>query len=170
MQPLESNRQMRLTSYTDYSLRTLMYLGLNRDRLVTINDIADLHGISKNHLTKVVHQLGLSGTVQTVRGRNGGLKLNMEPEDINIGDVVRNSETDFFMAECFDRSNNSCAYAPACILKNVLGKATAAYLSVLDGVTLADLIKKDPARGNRKPAPAQTTFSVDSLKRAQRQK
>jgi Rrf2 family nitric oxide-sensitive transcriptional repressor len=86
---------MRLTAYTDYALRTLMYLATNRDRLVTISEIADVHGISKNHLMKVVHQLGLSGMVETVRGRNGGLRLNHEPAEINIGEVVRNSETDF---------------------------------------------------------------------------
>lgn len=140
---------MRLTAYTDYTLRVLMYLGLNRDRLVTIQDIADLHGISKNHLMKVVHQLGLSGMVETVRGRNGGLKLNKEPADINIGEVVRSTETDFFMAECFDRENNSCVYAPSCALKGALRSATLAYLAVLDGVTLDDLIKKDGRRGNR---------------------
>ncbi|MFI4940883.1 MAG: RrF2 family transcriptional regulator [Burkholderiales bacterium] len=143
---------MRLTIYTDYTLRTLMHLGLNQDRLVTINDIAETHGISKNHLMKVVHQLGLSGMVETVRGRNGGLKLNKDPADINIGEIVRHSENDFYMAECFDRANNACVYAPACILKGVLGSATAAYLAVLDGVTLNDLITKDAPRGNRKPA------------------
>ena len=140
---------MKLTDYTDYTLRTLMYLGYNRDRLVTIQDIADLHGISKNHLMKVVHQLGLSGMVETVRGRNGGIKLNKEPADINIGVVVRNTETDFDMAECFDRENNSCVYSPSCTLKGVLGSATAAYLAVLDGVTLDDILKKDAKRGSR---------------------
>jgi Rrf2 family nitric oxide-sensitive transcriptional repressor len=143
---------MRLTIYTDYTLRTLMYLGLNQDRLVTINDIAETHGISKNHLMKVVHKLGLSGMVETVRGRNGGLKLNKEPADINIGEVVRHSENDFYMAECFDRENNACVYAPACVLKGVLGAATAAYLAVLDGFTLSDLISKEAPRGNRKSA------------------
>ena len=69
---------MRLTHYTDYSLRTLMYLGLNRDRLVTIQDIAEVYGISKNHLMKVVHQLGLAGLIETIRGRNGGLRLKIE--------------------------------------------------------------------------------------------
>jgi Rrf2 family transcriptional regulator, nitric oxide-sensitive transcriptional repressor len=136
---------MRLTSYTDYTLRTLMYLGMNRDRLVTIQDIAGLHGISKNHLMKVVHQLGLSGMVETVRGRNGGLKLKKEPAEINIGEVVRNTETDFFMAECFDRESNACVYAPSCALKGVLATATAAYLAVLDGATLDDLIRRDGA-------------------------
>jgi len=140
---------MRLTAYTDYALRILMHLGINRDRLVTIQDIADLHGISKNHLMKVAHQLGLSGVVETVRGRNGGLKLNREPADINIGEVVRKTETDFFMAECFDRENNRCVYTPSCILKDVLRSATAAYLDVLDGVTLEDLIRKKSGRANK---------------------
>ena len=143
---------MRLTAYTDYTLRTLMYLGCNRDRLATIQDIAALHGISKNHLMKVAHQLGLTGMVETVRGRNGGLMLNKEPAEINIGKVVRNTETDFFMAECFDRTRNACIYAPACALKGVLSAATAAYLQVLDAVTLEDLIGKNPARGNRRAA------------------
>jgi Rrf2 family protein len=98
---------MRLTSFTDYSLRTLLYLAANRDRLVTIQDIADLHVISKNHLMKVVYQLGLAGLVETVRGRNGGLRLGKEPKDINIGALVRATETDFFMAECFDRSTDA---------------------------------------------------------------
>ena len=142
---------MRLTIYTDYTLRTLMYLGLNRDRLVTINDIAEIHGISKNHLMKVVHQLGLSGMVETVRGRNGGLRLNQDPSDINIGEVVRGSETDFYMAECFDRESNSCVYSPGCVLKGVLSSATAAYLAVLDDVTLNDLIKNESFRTARKP-------------------
>ncbi|WP_025915649.1 Rrf2 family transcriptional regulator [Herminiimonas sp. CN] len=134
---------MRLTAYTDYTLRTLMHLGLNRDKLVTIQDIADIHGISKNHLMKVVHQLGMTGMVETVRGRNGGLRLNKEPADINIGEVVRNTETDFFMAECFSPENFQCGYASDCTLKGVLHAATTAYLDVLDGVTLENLIRKD---------------------------
>ncbi|HYD81681.1 MAG TPA: Rrf2 family transcriptional regulator [Paucimonas sp.] len=134
---------MRLTDYTDYSLRTLMYLGLNRDRLATIQDIADTYSISKNHLMKVVHQLGIAGLVETVRGRSGGLRLGKEPEEINLGDVVRRTEPDFAMVECFDRERNECILAPACELQAVLQRATAAYLKVLDDVTLADLLKHD---------------------------
>jgi Rrf2 family nitric oxide-sensitive transcriptional repressor len=130
---------MRLTVFTDYTLRTLMYLAQNRDRLVTIQDIANLHNISKNHLTKVVHQLGQTDAIETVRGRNGGFRLNKEPEDINIGEVVRISESDFFMAECFDKQNNSCRYTSLCVLKGVVADATKAYLDVLDKVTLKDL-------------------------------
>jgi len=142
---------MRLTTYTDYALRTLMYLAVNRDRLVTIQDIASLHSISKNHLTKVVHHLGQIGIVATVRGRNGGLKLGLEPVDINIGAVVRQTETDFHMAECFHKENNRCVYASACVLEDVLGAATAAYLKVLDGVTLDVLVQKASGRTGQSP-------------------
>jgi len=137
---------MRLTTYTDYALRTLMYLAVNRDRLVTIQDIASLHSISKNHLTKVVHHLGQLGLVATIRGRNGGLKLGREPADINIGSVVRLTETDFHMAECFHRENNRCVYASACVLEDALEEATAAYLKVLDAVTLEHLVRKTTVR------------------------
>lgn len=136
---------MKLTAYTDYTLRTLMYLAMTRDRLVTVRHIAELYDISKNNLVKVVHQLGLSGTVETVRGRNGGVRLNRAPVDINIGQIVRGAEGDFFMAECFDLASNTCLQASACTLKEVLKNATEAYLAVLDDVTLADLIKNKDA-------------------------
>lgn len=137
---------MKLTAYTDYALRTLMYLGMNRDRLVTIQDIADLHNIAKNHLSKVVHQLGALGVIQTVRGRNGGLRLGKEPADIPLGDLVRNTEPDFNMAECFNRERNACILTSSCALKGVLNNATSAYLAVLDGATLQDLL---PTGANR---------------------
>jgi Rrf2 family transcriptional regulator, nitric oxide-sensitive transcriptional repressor len=132
---------MRLTDYTDYSLRTLMYLGLNREKLVTIQEIADTYNISKSHLMKVVHQLGVAGLVETVRGRSGGLRLGKEPEQINLGDVVRRTEPDFMMVECFSQAHNNCILSPSCELQGVLRQATAAYLNVLSGVTLADLLR-----------------------------
>lgn len=137
---------MRLTTYTDYALRTLMYLAANRDRLVTIQDIADAHDIAKNHLTKVVHQLGILGVVESLRGRNGGLRLGKEPGQINIGAVVRSTEPDFYMAECFDSGKSHCMLSAACSLKDVLNDATTAYLAVLDGVTLDDLMKTSGQR------------------------
>ena len=140
---------MRLTSFTDYSLRTLLYLAANRDRLVTIQDIADLHVISKNHLMKVVYQLGLSGMVETVRGRNGGLRLAKEPKDINIGALVRMTETDFFMAECFDRSGDTCPLTPDCKLKHTLNDATTAFLAVLDRQTLEDMLPGGPTSDSK---------------------
>lgn len=136
---------MRLTTYTDYTLRTLIYLGLNRDRLVTIQDIADNQLISKNHLMKVVYQLGTIGIVETIRGRNGGLRLKQEPSQINLGQIVRFTESDFFMAECFDRENNKCVLSPGCKLQGVLGAATNAFLDVLDAVTLDEMLTVDNA-------------------------
>ncbi len=141
---------MRLTAYTDYSLRTLIFLALNREQLVTIQDIADAHGIAKNHLTKVVHRLGTLGYIETVRGRNGGLRLGHEPADINIGEVVRHTETDFHMAACFDDTAAPCTYSPACALKGVLGKATAAFLEVLDAVTLEQMLVKEVRKAKAK--------------------
>lgn len=152
---------MRLTSYTDYTLRTLLYLGQNRDRLVTIQDIADVHAISKNHLMKVVYQLGLSGLVETVRGRNGGLRLKREPRDINIGAVVRATETDFYMAECFTPGPSACPLTPNCRLRTTLSKATEAYLAVIDQETLetllAPLLAAASAPLTFHPAKARTT-------------
>lgn len=145
---------MRLTAYTDYSLRTLIYLAMNRERLVTVQQIADDHDIAKNHLTKVVHQLGTLGYIETIRGRNGGLRLGGEPAGIVIGDVVRHTETDFYMASCFDAASKGCMYAGACSLKGVLGTATAAFLEVLDGVTLEDMLIKEERKRGAARAPA----------------
>ncbi len=131
---------MRLTDYTDYTLRTLIYLGLHPDELVTVRQISDAYGISNSHMTKVVHQLGQSGLVQTTRGRGGGLQLAVDPAQIGIGDVVRATEPDFHMVECFDKGSNDCVLAPACELKAALRRATEAWLAVLDELTLADLL------------------------------
>jgi len=141
---------MRLTSFTDYTLRTLLHLGSNRGRLVTIQEIADLHSISKNHLMKVVHELGRNGVIETVRGRNGGFRLNHEPKDINVGAVIRMAENDFYMADCFDPAGQPCGLTRACRLKGVLKDATSAYLAELDRYSLADLLPEPaPASGPR---------------------
>lgn len=142
---------MRLTAYTDYALRTLMYLAMHRDRLVTIQEIADEHGIAKNHLSKVVHQLSTLGYIDTTRGRNGGMQLGREPKAINIGSVVRHTETDFHMAACYDAQGVACLYAPGCGLKGTLGLATRAFLDVLDEATL-DTILVPKARKPGSPA------------------
>lgn len=146
---------MRLTTYTDYTLRTLLYLGLHPGQPTTIRDIAEAYGISKNHLMKVVHQLGLAGLIETVRGRNGGLKLKMAPEDINLGAVIRATESDFFIAECFDQKHNKCTLSPSCGLQGVLHSATSAFMAVLDQNTLAGLLKTTgvPAASRETPVP-----------------
>lgn len=134
---------MKLTSYTDYALRTLMHLAEHEDGLVTIRDIAERQGIAHNHLTKVVHHLGMIGVVETVRGRHGGLRLGQRPEDINIGQVVRHTEQDFTVAECFEKGNTNCLYSSSCKLKGALRRATTAFLAVLDEVSLASLMAGD---------------------------
>ncbi|MCG1022270.1 Rrf2 family transcriptional regulator [Sutcliffiella horikoshii] len=132
---------MKLTLYTDYSLRVLLYLASlpEENRLVQIKEIAESYKISKNHLMKVTFNLGKLGYVETIRGRNGGLKLAVLPENINIGKLVRETEEDFHMVECF-QEHSSCIISPNCKLKGVLYQALQAFLSVLDQYTLNDLI------------------------------
>ncbi|SDG42274.1 transcriptional regulator, BadM/Rrf2 family [Duganella sp. OV458] len=131
---------MRLTTFTDYTLRTLIYLAGQQARLSTVAEIAAAHGISQHHLTKVVYRLGLSGVIRTVRGRNGGIALARPACEICVGQVVRDSEPDFYMADCFDTEHATCRYAGHCRVEDVLGKATDAFLATLDAVTLADLV------------------------------
>ena len=136
---------MRLTFYSDYSLRLLMYAALRPEALITIQDVAGAYGISKNHLTKVAFDLGRAGFLETVRGRGGGLKLAKKPEEIGLGEVLRLTEARSVLVECFDPVNNSCAISGPCRLKAVLGRALKAYFAVLDEYTLADLTAKNPA-------------------------
>lgn len=130
---------MRLTDYTDYTLRVLMFCALNPNRSITIAELATSHDISKNHLMKIVNDLANQGVLLTTRGRGGGLKLQKDPADICIGDVVRASETDFRMVECFDVNHNSCTLTAQCRLKQVFRNALKSYLDELDKVTLADI-------------------------------
>lgn len=131
---------MQLTTFSDYTLRTLMYLALRPGRLCTINEIAVAYGISAHHLTKVVHQAALAGEVVTVRGHGGGLRLARRPETINVGTVLRRTEPDLEIAPCFGAAG-ACAIQPACALQDALREALEAFLAVLDRVTLADLIR-----------------------------
>lgn len=132
---------MQLTLYADYSLRVLLFLGLQPDRLSTINEIAESYHISRNHLVKVVHNLGQLGYINTTRGRNGGMSLARAPESINIGEVVRKTEVSFDLVECFNMVSNTCPIAPVCALKTALMEAQCAFLKVLDRYTLADVLK-----------------------------
>jgi Rrf2 family nitric oxide-sensitive transcriptional repressor len=133
---------VQLTRYTDYSLRVLMYLALAPERLVTIEEIARRYGISRAHLMKVAHELGLRGLVAPVRGRRGGLRLARPPEEIRVGDVVRGAEENLALVECFAPESSECAIEPACGLRVALHEALGAFLAVLDGYTLADLVAR----------------------------
>ena len=126
---------MRLTRYTDYAMRVLLYLGARQDRLCSIAEIAGAYGISQNHLMKVVSDLVNAGYLVSVRGRFGGVRLARPPDQINVGAVVRHTEDGFDLVDC-----GSCIIAPACGLTGALSKALSAFLEVLDGYTLADLV------------------------------
>ena len=153
---------MRLTDYTDYTLRVLMFCAVRPERAITIAEIAQSHAVSKNHLMKIVNDLARQGILQTTRGRGGGLRLLKPAAEIRIGDVVRNCETDFRMVECFDAASNSCNLIAHCKLKRVIGRALDAYLAELDGVTLADITMAVS------PGDAQfRTVAVGDIQRAQ---
>lgn len=126
---------MRLTRYTDYSLRVLMHLALHEGRLCSIGEIARTYQASHNHLTKVVVALGRDGFVETVRGRSGGIRLARPANAIGIGAVVRRTEEGFDLADC-----SGCVLSPACGLTGVLAKGAAAMLKVFDAHTIADLV------------------------------
>ncbi len=172
---------MRLTNYSDYALRSLIYLATKPDPylLANISDIADSYHISKSHLTKIIHQLGQLGYIDSVRGKNGGIRLALSPKDINLGVLIKQIEPDFNLVECFatdlsitskSDSNNmvdtdssheeniakdlsltlvdevaetakvGCVISPVCQLKQVFFEALTAFIAVLEGYTLADII------------------------------
>lgn len=141
---------MQLTLYTDYSLRALIFLELNREKTCTISEIANYYNISRNHLVKVIHNLSQKGYIHSTRGKGGGLSLALKASEINIGNVVRDTEPHFNVVECFDPNSNSCTVEPLCKLKPVLGIATQAFLDVLYGYTLEDVVKDSP-RTNSHP-------------------
>jgi Rrf2 family transcriptional regulator, nitric oxide-sensitive transcriptional repressor len=130
---------MRLTQYTDFSLRVLIYLGLHDDRRCTIREISEAYGISRNHLMKVVQQLAAEGFVESVRGVGGGLSLAHVPEKLSVGRIVRAMEPDMGLVECM-RPNNECVITRACALTGMLDEARKAFLAVLDGYTLGDIL------------------------------
>jgi Rrf2 family nitric oxide-sensitive transcriptional repressor len=139
---------MRLTQHSDYALRVLMLLALEPDEVHTIASVAKRYTISRNHLMKVAQTLIQAGFVEGVRGRNGGLRLVRKPEDITLGAVVRATEDSFALVECFDRERNVCVVTPACGLRRPLEEALRAFLSALDGYTLADAVEPS-SRSNR---------------------
>ncbi len=160
---------MRLTNYSDYALRSLIYLAVRPEPplLANISDIADSYGISKSHLTKIIHQLGQLGYIESVRGKNGGIRLARAPKDINLGVLIKQIEPDFDLVECFatpdnDKSGDSrqtglpitlidettnnargCVISPACQLKSVFFEALTAFINVLERYTLADIINNE---------------------------
>ena len=132
---------MQLTRYTDYSLRVLIYLALQDEGVrITVSEIAEHFEIPKNHLVKVVHHLGKLDYLKTTRGKNGGICLAKNPEDLGVGDIIRNMESSFKMVDC--RAPVPCPIIPVCLLPGILFSAREAFLNVLDQYTIADLLKQ----------------------------
>lgn len=134
---------MNLTLHADYSLRILLYLTEHRDRPVSTQEISEAYGISRHHLVRVVQTLHSHSFVKASAGRSGGIILSRDPSEINIGQVVRKTEPNFRIVECFDREANTCPIVPVCKLRGVLAEALESFFQVLDGYTLADLAHLD---------------------------
>ncbi|MCB1435831.1 MAG: Rrf2 family transcriptional regulator [Rhodobiaceae bacterium] len=131
---------MHLTTFTDYSLRVLIYLGIKGEELATIGEIASAYGVSQNHLMKIVQNLAGMGYVETIRGKGGGLRLGALPEEINVGEVVRACERNMALVECFE-PGTGCCIEKACLLKGLFREAGEAFLAVLEKYHLSDLLR-----------------------------
>lgn len=142
---------MRLTQFTDYALRLLIFAATHEGRLITIEETADAYDISRNHLMKVANHLAREGYVKSVRGRSGGLTLARPAKDIVLGHVIRATEPDFTMVECFG-AEDRCRITPSCRLKGILGRALRAFLDEMDQHTLADLAVNPAHFGIERPA------------------
>jgi len=134
---------MQLTLYTDYSLRVLLYLGEHPDQRITISQMSEYFGISRNHLVKVVHNLGKLKLIHTIRGKNGGMLLAQEPKNINLATVIRKIEPHMNLLECFEDKTNTCPITRSCGLKHILFKAKKSFMGVLKEHTLADLLPEN---------------------------
>lgn len=132
---------MRLTLHTDYALRVLMYAGVKGDALSTVGEIVEHFDISKGHIMKVVHRLGQKGYLETVRGKNGGIRLARKPAQINVGSVVRDMEEELGVLGCLRGNGGYCRIEECCVLRRALRDATNAFLAAVDQYTLDDLVK-----------------------------
>lgn len=136
---------MHLNTFTDYALRVLIYTAARDPARVSLDELAEAYGISRNHLVQVVSKLAKTGYLKTVRGRGGGIGIGRPAAEISIGDIVRTTEPGFEMAECFQKGGNRCRLTPVCQLKGILGDATRAFLETLNAYTLADIVRNRPA-------------------------
>jgi Rrf2 family nitric oxide-sensitive transcriptional repressor len=159
---------LNLTLHTDYSLRILLYLAEHSDRPVSTREISEAYGVSRNHLVRVVQTLQSHSFVKAATGRSGGITLARDPADINIGEVVRKTEPNFKIVECFDLPSNTCLILPVCSLRGVLMKALESFFEVLDGYTLGDLarMKGDQRLSDFLPIHSLVTKPAGHLSRA----
>jgi Rrf2 family nitric oxide-sensitive transcriptional repressor len=131
---------MRLTSYTNYALRSLQLAALRAPSLVRVDDVVKVHGLARPHIVKIVHELGKAGLIETQRGRGGGFRLRRPAAEITVGEVVRLTEGSLDVVECFNRATNTCPLIGICRLSRAIAEATHAFLDVLDRVTIADIV------------------------------
>ena len=132
---------MRLTQFTDYSLRVLIYLALRSNERTTIDQLTNAYDVSRHHIRSVVHHLAKLGYIDSTQGKGGGVTLALKPEQISIREIVENTENDFHIVECFNPEGNSCPIEPLCVLKQALSEASKQFLQTLEDYTIADLIK-----------------------------
>ena len=132
---------MRLTQFTDYSLRVLIYLGLRTNERVTIDELTNAYDVSRHHMRSVVHKLSTLGYVDSIQGKGGGLSLALDASEISVRNVIENTESDFYLVDCFNPEAHACPIEPMCILKQALSRASHSFLEALDQYTIEDLIK-----------------------------
>ncbi len=132
---------MRLTQFTDYSLRVLIYLALHPKERITIDQLTSAYDVSRHHIRSVVHHLAKLGYIESTQGKGGGVTLALKPVQITIREIVENTENDFYIVECFNPEDSSCPIEPLCILKQALSKASKSFLQTLENYTIEDLIK-----------------------------
>lgn len=133
---------MKLTLFSDYSLRILMFAALRDDKQFSVDEVAQVYGLSRHHAAKAVNFLTQRGYLRAQRGRGGGIQLGRDPQEICVGKLMREMENNSPLVECFDVATNTCPLIQACALKHALGQAWAAFFNTLDGYTLADLVRK----------------------------
>ena len=151
---------MRLTTMTDYAMRLLMYVGRHPDRLCTISEIAHAYDISEPHLMKITHRLAQRGWIETVRGKNGGMRLGRRPEDIVLGAVLRDTENDLDLVECF-ATGSRCTLSGYCGLTGIIEGALQKFMDHLDGYTLADILPEHAGCG---PARSEHMIKLVNIK------
>jgi Rrf2 family nitric oxide-sensitive transcriptional repressor len=130
---------MKLTSYSNFALRSLQLAALRGPDLIRVDDVVKVHGLARPHIVKIVHDLGKAGYLETVRGRGGGFRLARKPEDITVGEIVRLTEGSFDLVECFNPTSNTCPLIGICKLSHALHEAYRAFMAVLDDLTIADI-------------------------------
>ena len=139
------SKNMQLTSFTDYGLRTLMYLAEHPDRLSSVKEVSEYHSISRNHLVKVVHRLSQLGYIYSTKGKGGGIRIAQGMKKLRLGDIITNLEPNMYMVECFDEKTNTCKITSSCQLKHYLFEATKKFIETMNEYTLADAIKSSIA-------------------------